>query len=404
MQQSQSSQKFESLNEYNGEKGNFAKTFLINDELNQNLWLANNEATLKNYQKWIGTPGIEYFNEKDERDHPPESSTYAEAVEKQKPYIKANIIDIGFDERSNNFWVIFQVTDEKFYDDILADKINFVSPSVMRTQGNEMGPIRIATNYIPVHVAFVDNPAYGPQAKIVGTCSRCAVTEAKEKFKPLIASLDNKSSQNTSFKSKTCSANQMDNKLEDQLKAEIEKNEKLGKEVASLSAGLEDLKKKVDQESANGDNNNNNTEKKKQESANGDDTTDTKKSQENANNETQEEEQKKEKQESAAVVQEIKTEKINNILQASKSQGVDEKTIEAHRNFLQAASIKDINEFAKIVNSSTVNYYPTQESASSKFPNLDEVLNSDLLEQFSASSTTEPTDGSDKLKELGVMS
>lgn len=385
----QLSGKIEPTNQYKGKKGNFVKTFLINDELNKNLWLANNKSHLKNLDRWIGVPGLEYFNEKGERDHPPESKTYDEAIEKQKPYIKAEIVDIGYDEQTGNFWEMSIVYNDKLYQDILDGVVKFVSPSIMRTKGKEVGPVRIADDYIPVHYAYVDNPAYDDQAKVVGTCSRCTIAEAKIKLDPLIASLKDTPLPNTSFNEQLHCNNQMDNsELEKQLKAANDENDKNKKTVDELKAELDDIKKK-NQESANED------IKNKTESANDDND---KKNQESANDES--EEDKKNKQESAAIVEEIKIEKINTILQASKAQGVDTKTLDEYRNFLKGSSIKEINGFTKIVNSS-VPSYPTQESASNKFPNMDEVVTSDLMEQFSASTTQE--DHSTKLQELGVM-
>ncbi|MCJ8306721.1 MAG: hypothetical protein HRU07_06690 [Nitrosopumilus sp.] len=200
---------------------------------------------MKNLERWLGAPGLEFFNENGKRDHPPESKTETEAKEKQKPYIKTKIIDIGYDEQSGNFWEMSIVYDEKLYQNILDEVVKFVSPSIMRTKGKEIGPIRIADDYIPIHYAFVDEPAYGEQARVVGTCSRCTIAEAKEKLDPLIASLKDSPLQNTSFNSETDVINQMDNTdLEKQLKAANDENDKNKKIVDELKAEIDEIKKK----------------------------------------------------------------------------------------------------------------------------------------------------------------
>jgi len=171
---------FSVLDEFEGEKGTFIKSFLINSKLNLNDWEVTEEANRLDGPDFKGMPGIEFFN-KGRRDHTV-GSTYAEALRLQTPHAKAIIRKVLGTETGEKLEQISRVFDEKIIKMLKQLKKDgkkmFVSPAIfprsiedveiIETPGG--GHIHKVHRYLPLHYAFVDEPAYGGDAAITDIC------------------------------------------------------------------------------------------------------------------------------------------------------------------------------------------------------------------------------------------
>jgi hypothetical protein len=288
----------ETMPEYNGIKGMFIKTFALSDKRNKNGW----RVTWDSIKRRIATfvinkrPGIEYVKCEEgecDLDHT-DGATKEQAVKTQEQYRKTTIIDYTLDESNHKAYFIHQTTDREFFEKIQRGEIRFVSPSIWPTPGayeilgrTERGMLKIDVyDWDGLHDAFVNNPAFGDEAKIVSTCEgdNCHVrmmtaaqmeadgldplkqvsilvrhkdklhfvSVSKEVAEKIQALYDNGNSVdeaailsvlklNNSFSACSCSANQMDQKEHDEKinamkKAMEEKDEKIKELESKLSS------------------------------------------------------------------------------------------------------------------------------------------------------------------------
>jgi len=167
---------FEVLDEFEGESGTFIKSFLINNKLNLNDWEVTEEANRLDGPEFKGMPGIEFFN-KGRRDHTV-GSTYAEALKLQSPHAKAIIRKVLGTETGEKLTQISRVFDEDIIKKLRNKEIKFVSPAIFprsiddveiieRPDGTHIHKVH---RYLPLHYAFVDEPAYGRDAEITDIC------------------------------------------------------------------------------------------------------------------------------------------------------------------------------------------------------------------------------------------
>ncbi|MEE8383907.1 MAG: hypothetical protein V3R39_03075, partial [Nitrosopumilus sp.] len=167
---------FEVLDEFEGEKGTFIKSFLISNKLNLNDWEVTEEANRLDGPDFKGMPGIEFFN-KGRRDHTV-GKTYPEALRLQSPHAKAIIRKVLGTESGEKLTQISRVFDEKIIKKLRNKEIKFVSPAIFprsiddvevieRQDGSHIHRVH---RYLPLHYAFVDEPAYGDEAKITDIC------------------------------------------------------------------------------------------------------------------------------------------------------------------------------------------------------------------------------------------
>jgi len=167
---------FEILDEFEGEAGTFIKSFLINNKLNLNDWEVTEEANRLDGPEFKGMPGIEFFN-KGKRDHTV-GSTYAEALQLQSPHAKAIIRKVLGTETGEKLTQISRVFDEEIIKKLRKKEIKFVSPAIFPRsiedveiiERPEGGHIHKVHRYLPLHYAFVDEPAYGGDAAITDIC------------------------------------------------------------------------------------------------------------------------------------------------------------------------------------------------------------------------------------------
>ena len=183
--------KAEILDEFEGEKGVFIKSFLINTKTNLNDWEVTKEANIKDGPNFKGMPGIEFFN-KGRRDHTV-GKTYEDALRLQSPHAKGiirKVIDKTGGEK------LEQIT--RMFDNKMIEKIRkaqsegkeiFVSPAIFPRSIDDVDIIDMpdgshihrVKRYLPLHYAFVDEPAYGDEARITDVCEgdNCLIKLAK---------------------------------------------------------------------------------------------------------------------------------------------------------------------------------------------------------------------------------
>ncbi len=168
---------FEVLDEFEGESGTFIKSFLINNKLNLNDWQVTEEANRLDGPEFKGMPGIEFFN-KGRRDHTV-GNTYAQALQLQTPHAKAIIRKVLGTETGEKLTQISRVFDEEIIKKLRNHEIKFVSPAIFPRSIHDVeiierpegGHIHRVHRYLPLHYAFVDEPAYGTDdAKITDIC------------------------------------------------------------------------------------------------------------------------------------------------------------------------------------------------------------------------------------------
>jgi len=168
---------FEVLDEFEGEQGTFIKSFLINSKLNLNDWEVTEEANRLDGPDFKGMPGIEFFN-KGRRDHTV-GNTYAQALHLQTPHAKAIIRKVLGTETGEKLTQISRVFDEEIIKKLRNHEIKFVSPAIFPRSIDDVevierpegGHIHRVHRYLPLHYAFVDEPAYGTDdAKITDIC------------------------------------------------------------------------------------------------------------------------------------------------------------------------------------------------------------------------------------------
>lgn len=175
------------LDEYNGRKGQFVKTFALNDKRNKNGWRVTWDSIKKYISDFIDKPGIEFTkceNSICDLDHT-DAATYQKSLEVQEDFRKTNIIDYTLDENARTAYFIHEVLDPEFYAKLDNGEIKYVSPSIWPKSGEYtiLGkmpnglPMLDVYGWMALHDAFVNNPAFGDDAKITATCEGegCAV-------------------------------------------------------------------------------------------------------------------------------------------------------------------------------------------------------------------------------------
>lgn len=172
----------EILDNYNGESGVFIKTFALNDKRNKNGWRVTWESIKRNISDFSKNkrPGIEYTkceNSVCDLDHT-DGSTYQQSLTVQEPFRKTSIIDYILDENNHTAYVIHKTTDDEFVAKVRSGEIKYVSPSIWPEPGaydilgkQENGLyILDVYDWKALHIAFVNNPAFGDDAQITALC------------------------------------------------------------------------------------------------------------------------------------------------------------------------------------------------------------------------------------------
>lgn len=180
----------ETFDEYEGQKGQFIKTFALNDKRNKNGWRVTWASIKKDIPTFLadgGRPGIEFVKcEKEvcDLDHT-EGATFEQSLEVQEPYRVTTIIDYVLDEATHTAYFIHKSLNAEFYQKVKDSEIKYVSPSIWPARDGfeilgkmENGlPMIDVYEWKGLHDAFVNNPAFGDEAKVTATCEGegCAV-------------------------------------------------------------------------------------------------------------------------------------------------------------------------------------------------------------------------------------
>ena len=159
----------------------YLKTFLIDDTIARNGMGIVPDYISKHIHKFVGRPVIltSYLNHPHEFDHYQETKDpnvdVPELYKLQEPYKIGQIIDVSSTSNvqqggNTTYSALLEVTDPKAISAFKQGKIPlYVSPSIYRI--NETDPVHAITDYEALHIAIVDNPAYGfHKANIRQTC------------------------------------------------------------------------------------------------------------------------------------------------------------------------------------------------------------------------------------------
>lgn len=139
------------------------RTFFINDKVNKNDWRASWEGLKEDAKELPGTPLVL----QEDLEHPNFSV--------QQYFDRGTIEDYIIDEEKHQIIVIVRITDPTIIERIKSGELQYVSPAVI-PRGSEylkkVGGVDILTRTLPVHLAIVENPAYGMEdAKMTHLCS-----------------------------------------------------------------------------------------------------------------------------------------------------------------------------------------------------------------------------------------
>ncbi len=170
------------LSEYDGTPGLYLKTFALSDQRNKNGWRVTWDSIKNNISDFVknSRPGIDYtkcVDQKCDLDHV-EASSFNRTINLQEDFRVSNIVGYTLNEDTHTAYAIHQITDSKFAELVKSGQRIFVSPMIWPVSGgydvkgtNEKGlPILDVYNWKAVHIAFVNDPAFGDDAKITAMC------------------------------------------------------------------------------------------------------------------------------------------------------------------------------------------------------------------------------------------
>lgn len=157
------------IESYTKDNGFFIKFFLLDGSVNLNKWGVTKDALLRNLHTFKNTP----FVITPDFGHPKAPNGTA-LMSIQEAYRKGNIIDVGYDEKTDRAWGIAEIKDKDAQELIKSGKIKYVSPAItfdefaLRKEGNT----EIVYEFKGAHVAGVKDPAFGVlKAQIKGHCN-----------------------------------------------------------------------------------------------------------------------------------------------------------------------------------------------------------------------------------------
>ena len=264
MQYFASFESFEIFDEFNGVKGTYIKSFLISDVINLNKWQATHESNLSNLDTFLGRPGIHYINpETKKRDHT-SATSFEKSLQIQELYRAASIIAVGSDIATRKNWQISKMMDPEVTAKIKTGEIKWISPSIWPKEGavevieqTDGETVDVVHDYVGLHYAFVDEPAFGDEASIKpvcdGTTKQCLL-----ELKNFVAAIDNvmsitehkiikgKEKQNTS-KDTANTSHKINSSSEIQMATE---EEKLRKELEDAKKALKATEEELEKEKA----------------------------------------------------------------------------------------------------------------------------------------------------------
>jgi len=157
------------LIEFENEDKYFIKFFLLDATLNLNRWGVTERSLKAGLDTAIGKP----FVLTPDFDHP-SARDGDDLLVQQEKYRVGNIIMVGVEERSGKAWGLAEITDERAKDILKNGEVNFVSPSIVFNEADEIdvNGNSVIDSFEFAHVAGVAEPAYTVQkAQIKGKCA-----------------------------------------------------------------------------------------------------------------------------------------------------------------------------------------------------------------------------------------
>lgn len=168
------------LDNWKGREGPFYKGFLLNTKRNKNGWRVTKESIELDMADFINHPGV-YMKKNGIPDHPG-GQTYKENMSNQELYRVSNIIDLDWDPITETLYSIEEPIDEDFKTLYEAGKINFRSPGIWPVKMRHVGttedgrPALDVDRFRALHTAYIDDPAFGDEARTVSTCDADGIT------------------------------------------------------------------------------------------------------------------------------------------------------------------------------------------------------------------------------------
>ena len=181
------------LESWHNRKGDFAKIYLISDKRNKNGWRVTWESIKKNAHDFAGRPGIIYSKCEDGKcdlDHT-DGQTYESNLEIQEPFRETTLREISFDEDEHKAYAIHEIHTPSVAKKLHCGELKFVSPAIWPIVGQYKilgkmpnGNLKIDVwGWKALHSAFVNDPAFGDEARVVAMChdsgSKCRMQMLK---------------------------------------------------------------------------------------------------------------------------------------------------------------------------------------------------------------------------------
>lgn len=161
----------------------YVKAFLIDDTTNGNFWKIPNEYMKKYSNAFIGRPLIrhpsgghpDYVKEAAISDGNDDDNSIRDILRYQDHFKIGEIIDVNYETRKDDpkkkaWFATIRMTNDYATSNLKSGAFsNFVSPQIYDIEGsNSNEPTK---DFIPLHLAIVDEPAFGDRAKIRGICT-----------------------------------------------------------------------------------------------------------------------------------------------------------------------------------------------------------------------------------------
>ena len=107
----------------------------------------------------------------------PDAESFDENIHVQEKYRVTTIVDTVLDNFTETAYAIHKVENKEFAQKVDRDEIKYLSPSIWPNKekttmylNNDDEWYIDTTDWTGLHDAFVDTPAYGHKARIVGKC------------------------------------------------------------------------------------------------------------------------------------------------------------------------------------------------------------------------------------------
>lgn len=165
---------FDILNNFEGREGKFIKGFLLNTKRNKNGWKVSWDSILSMASDFVNHPGI-YMIRDGQPDHT-DGGSYKENMVNQENFRVVNIVSVKACPEDQTLNYVGEILDEDFAAAWEAGKINMTSPAVWPVDMKQVGempngaPMLDVDKWRALHVAYIDEPAYGDTAHTISTC------------------------------------------------------------------------------------------------------------------------------------------------------------------------------------------------------------------------------------------